>query len=50
MLIAIFFIVGLRTVAIIFKWNLPVPKGEGEGIKETNQDPVPSTEKELSIK
>lgn len=33
--IAIFIIMALRVLAIIFKWNLPVPKGEGEGIKET---------------
>jgi uncharacterized membrane protein YeiH len=50
MLIAIFFIVSLRTLAIIFKWNLPVPKGDGEGIKETNQEPALNIEKELSIK
>ena len=36
MLIAIFIIIGLRVLAIVFKWNLPVPKGEGEGIKEEN--------------
>ena len=50
MLIAIFFVIGLRTLAIIFKWNLPVPQGEGEGIKETNQESVQNPEKELAIK
>ena len=35
MLIAISIIISVRVLAIIFKWNLPVPKGNGEGIKET---------------
>ena len=35
LLIAIGIIVTFRVLAIIFKWNLPVPKGEGESIKET---------------
>ena len=34
MLIAIGIIIILRVLAIIFKWNLPVPKGKGDGIKE----------------
>ena len=34
MSIAIAIIVVLRVLAIVFKWNLPVPKGNGEGIKE----------------
>ena len=35
MLIAIAIIIGLRVLAIIFKWNLPVPKGKGDGIKDS---------------
>ena len=35
MIIAIGIIIILRVLAIIFKWNLPVPKVNGEGIKET---------------
>ena len=37
-LISILIIISLRVLAIIFKWNLPVPKGEGEGIKENFKD------------
>ena len=45
MLIAIAIIIGLRVLAITFKWNLPVPKGKGEGIKErTDTDAVSSAE------
>ena len=45
MLIAITIIIGLRVLAIIFKWNLPVPKGKGEGIKErTDTDAVSNAE------
>ena len=35
MLIAIGIIITLRVLAIKFKWNLPVPKGNGEGIKDS---------------
>ena len=35
MLIAIGIIISLRVLAIIFKWNLPVPKGNNSGTKET---------------
>lgn len=35
LLIAIAIIITLRVLAITFKWNLPVPKGSGEGIKDT---------------
>lgn len=35
LLIAIGIIVTFRVLAIIFKWNLPVPQGEGESIKDT---------------
>lgn len=42
MLIAIGIIISLRVLAIIFKWNLPVPKGNNSGTKET------TCEKELS--
>lgn len=35
MLIAIAIIITLRVLAIKFKWNLPVPKGSGEGIKDS---------------
>lgn len=41
LLIAIGIIIVLRVLAIKFKWNLPVPRGEGEGIKD-------STDKEAS--
>lgn len=34
LLIAIAIIITLRVLAIKLKWNLPVPKGKGEGIKE----------------
>ena len=34
LLIAIGIIIVLRVLAIKFKWNLPVPKGDGEGIKD----------------
>lgn len=33
--IAISVIILVRVLAIIFKWNLPVPKGGGEGIKDS---------------
>ena len=36
LLIAIGIIIGLRVLAIKFKWNLPVPKGKGDGIKDTS--------------
>ncbi len=46
LLIAIGIIIILRVLAIKFKWNLPVPKGEGEGIKDT----VPENEdKEIAL-
>ena len=35
LLIAIGIIIAFRVLAIKFKWNLPVPKGEGEGIKDS---------------
>ncbi len=35
MLIAIGIIITFRVLAIKLKWNLPVPKGEGEGIKDS---------------
>ncbi|MBO5356612.1 MAG: trimeric intracellular cation channel family protein [Clostridia bacterium] len=38
LLIAIGIIIVLRVLAIKFKWNLPVPRGEGEGIKDTVVD------------
>lgn len=34
MLVSISIIIILRVLAIIFKWNLPIPKGTGESIKE----------------
>ncbi len=34
LLTAIAIIIGLRILAIVFKWNLPVPSGDGDGIKE----------------
>lgn len=34
MLIAIGIIIALRVLAIKFKWNLPVPNGKGDGIKD----------------
>ncbi|MBO5313414.1 MAG: trimeric intracellular cation channel family protein [Clostridia bacterium] len=34
MLIAIGIIIVLRVLAILFKWNLPIPKTEGESIKD----------------
>lgn len=42
LLIAIGIIIAFRVLAIIFKWNLPIPKGEGEGIKDaiTNNETV----------
>ena len=47
LLIAIGIIIGLRVLAIKFKWNLPVPKGDGEGIKDAvneNEETVKETE------
>jgi len=38
MLITIGIVIGLRVLAIIFKWNLPVPKGNSEGIKENKSN------------
>lgn len=35
LLIAIGIIITFRVLAIKFKWNLPVPRGNGEGIKDT---------------
>ena len=46
LLIAIGIIIGLRVLAIKFKWNLPVPRGEGEGIKD---NVVNSEEKEAGL-
>lgn len=46
MLIAIGIIITLRVLAIIFKWNLPVPGGKGEGIKEAKKEET----KELVLK
>lgn len=42
LLISIGIIIAFRVLAIIFKWNLPIPKGEGEGIKDaiTNNETV----------
>ena len=34
MLISVGIIITLRVLAIVFKWNLPVPHGAGDGIKE----------------
>ena len=34
MLISIGIIIALRVLAIVFKWNLPIPKGDGDGIKD----------------
>ena len=48
LLIAIGIIIGLRVLAIKLKWNLPVPKGDGGGIKDTvseNEEIVKETEK-----
>ena len=42
MILAIGIIITLRVLAIIFKWNLPIPKGAGESIK----DSTPAQEKE----
>ena len=42
MLLAIGIIISLRVLAIIFKWNLPIPSGAGHGIK----DSAPAQEKE----
>lgn len=47
LLIAIGIIIGLRVLAIKFKWNLPVPKGDGGGIKDAvneNEETVKETE------
>jgi len=44
--IAIFIIIALRVLAIKFKWNLPVPKGSGEGIKESSVAEQESADKE----
>ncbi len=38
LLISIGIIIAFRVLAIIFKWNLPIPKGEGEGIKDAVTD------------
>ncbi len=40
MFIAIGIIIVLRVLAIKFKWNLPVPKGKGESIKDDVKDEV----------
>ena len=49
MSIAIAIIVVLRVLAIVFKWNLPVPKGNGEGIKErTDTDALSDAENILT--
>lgn len=48
LLIAIGIIIAFRVLAIKFKWNLPVPKGEGEGIKDTvNESEDTVKEKEV---
>lgn len=35
MLLSIGIIIALRVLAVIFKWNLPVPKGNGDSIKDS---------------
>ena len=50
MVIAIAIIITFRILAIVFKWNLPVPKGNGEGIKDSNEPPSAVTEAEELLK
>lgn len=47
--IAIAIIMALRVLAIIFKWNLPVPKGDGEGIKENRIEDTMEKEEEKEL-
>ena len=46
LLIAIGIIIAFRVLAIKFKWNLPVPKGEGEGIKDSVSE---NEDKEITL-
>ncbi len=54
LLISIGIIIAFRVLAIIFKWNLPIPKGEGEGIKDAvpnneNQEESPVSIEEANV-
>lgn len=48
-LISIAVIISLRVLAITFKWNLPVPKGLGEGIKDSSEKQLLQQEQESII-
>ena len=50
MLIAITIIIGLRVLAIVFKWNLPVPKGNGDGIKDSTESPEVKEATDILVK
>lgn len=50
MVIAIAIIISLRVLAVVFKWNLPVPKGEGEGIKESKHEEKEAEKPQLILK